>query len=115
MHERAASEPEGRAEPGPLAPAVFPPELAEFLQATPFACFQHPTDHGTALLVKAPRADIHSVEGTVPISFRHELYERPTAPVIRMLITIYDQPNHPLALETFVNVEDAEQRADYEA
>lgn len=31
-----------------------------------------------------------------------------------MTVRIYDQPQHPLALETFINVEDPQQRADYE-
>jgi len=30
-----------------------------------------------------------------------------------MTVRIYDQPQSPLALETFINVEDKEQRADY--
>src|SRR5687767_14290495 len=37
----------------------------------------------------------------------------PMAPVIRMVSSIYDQPDAPLALVTFVNVADAEQRSDY--
>jgi hypothetical protein len=44
----------------------------------------------------------------------HELYDHPSAPVIRMVTTIYDQPDRPLALETFVNVASPDQRADYE-
>ena len=51
---------------------------------------------------------------TQPISFRHELYEYPSAPVIRMVTTVYDQPARPLALETFINVGDSQQRSDYE-
>ncbi len=99
----------------PLAPTSLPPNLAEFLRDHDYACLTHPTDQGTALVIKAPRHEILSVEGVVHILFRHEVYECPTAPVIRMLTTIYDQPDRPLALETFINVEDPEQRADYES
>lgn len=99
----------------PYDPSPLPPELAEFLRDREFACLTHPTDQGTVLLIKAPRREIRSVEGTVPISFHHQLYECPTAPVIRMLTMIYDQPARPLALETFLNVQDPEQRFDYEA
>ena len=98
----------------PLPPSELPPDLDEFLRDQQFACLTHPTDQGTALVIKAPNADIRSVQGAVPIAFVHELYECPTAPVIRMLTTIYDQPDRPLALETFINVEDPQQRADYE-
>jgi hypothetical protein len=66
-------------------------------------------------VIKTPSADIRSVQGAVPIAFLHQLYECPTAPVIRMLTTIYDQRERPLALETFINVEDPQQRSDYEA
>lgn len=49
-------------------------------------------------MVKAPRAEIRSVQGRVPVVTR-----------------IYDQPAAPLAMETFVNVADPEQRSDYAA
>jgi hypothetical protein len=43
------------------------------------------------------------------------LYDHPLAPVIRIVVTIYDQPGAPLALETFINVADEQQRTDFEA
>src|SRR5437868_111277 len=99
----------------PKSPLLLPPDLLEFLQDRDFACLTHPTDRGTCLVIIAPGADIQSAVGPVPIAFLHELYEHPTAPVIRMLTTIYDQPEHPLRLEAFINVEDPQQRADYDA
>jgi hypothetical protein len=60
-----------------------------------------------------PGTDIESARGTVPIRVQHELYDCPSAPVIRMVLTIYDQPDRPLAVETFINVQDPEQRTDY--
>lgn len=73
------------------------------------------TDRGTVLVIKAPGGDIRSVRGRVPIGLRYELYEHPAAPVIRMVLRIYDQPTRPLALETFINVEDPQQRSDFAA
>src|SRR3712207_8401301 len=32
---------------------------------------------------------------------------------IRMLLTVYDRPETPLALETFINIADDQQRADF--
>ena len=73
------------------------------------------TDQGTVFVVKAPGREIESLRGRVPIHLHQELYQHPAAPVIRMVFTIFDQPQSPLALETFINVADAQQRADFAA
>jgi hypothetical protein len=98
-----------------LRPFELPPELAEFLKDKPYACVPQATDRGTVLVVKAPGADIEGLRGPVPIHQRHELYEHPHAPVVRSVTTLYDQPGRPLRLETFVNVADDQQRADFAA
>jgi hypothetical protein len=99
----------------PDRPNQLPPELAGFLRQHRYAALLHPTDLGTALIVKAPGHDIASVRGYVPIRLSHELYAHPDSPVIRMVARIYDRPEHPLAFENFVNVGDPDQRDDYEA
>jgi hypothetical protein len=99
----------------PLHPTSLPSSLAEFLRDQEYACVTEATELGTILVVKAPSVDIESARGAVPIGLRHELYEHPAAPVIRLVTTIYDQPQHPLALETFINVSDEAQRVDYAA
>jgi hypothetical protein len=94
----------------PDRPSEPPPELAEFLKGQPIAALLHATENqGTVMVVKAPRREIRSVQGRVPIELRHELYHHPLAPVIR----IYDRPDSSFGLETFVNVEDPDQRSDY--
>jgi hypothetical protein len=95
--------------------AELPPELAEFLLSQQYAALLHSTNQGTILVVKMPRYEITSVRGRVPIEIRHELYSHPAAPVIRMVTRIYDQPDSSVALETYVNVADEVQRADYAA
>lgn len=98
----------------PDQPSALPPELAEFLKDQPIAALLHATENqGTVLVVKAPRREIRSVQGRVPIELRHELYQHPAAPVVRMVTRIYDRPDSSLGLETFVNVEDPTQRSDY--
>jgi hypothetical protein len=97
----------------PFQPTLLPRALADFIRGYEFACVTQDTDRGTVLIVKAPGPEIESVRGRVPIALRHELYSHPAAPVIRMVLTIYDQPDRPLALETFVNVEDPQQRTEY--
>ena len=97
------------------AHSPLPPELAEFLKSQQYAALLHATNRGTVLVVKAPRHEIASVRGRVPVEMRHELYAHPASPVIRVVTRIYDQPDSSLALETYVNVEEADQRADYAA
>jgi hypothetical protein len=99
----------------PLYPSVLSPELADFLKDQTYACIPQATDLGTAFVMKVPGADIQSVRGVVPVHLRQELYAHPAAPVIRLVFTIYDRPEHPLALESFVNVADDQQRTDFAA
>lgn len=99
----------------PDYPSLLPPDLGEFLRSQTFACVTMATDKGTVYVVKAPNREIQSVRGSVPIHLRHELYDHPEAPVIRTVITICDLPETPLALETFINVENESQRADFAA
>ena len=93
----------------------LPPELAEFLRGQRYAALLHATNQGTVLVVKVPRQEIDSVRGRVPIEIRHELYSHTMSPVIRMVTRLYDQFDSSLALETYVNVADEFQRADYAA
>jgi hypothetical protein len=91
----------------------LPPELAEFLRGQDIACLMQATDQGTAFVVKLPGREIKSVRGQVLIQMTHELYAQTTAPVIRTVLRMYDQPESHLALETYTNVEDEVQRADF--
>lgn len=91
----------------------LPPELAQFLRDTDNACLMQATDQGTAFVVKLPGQEIASVRGRVLIHMSHELYAQPSAPVIRTLLRIYDQPASHLALETYTNIEDEVQRSDF--
>src|SRR5712691_5325633 len=104
--------PENRFNP---EPNELPADLVDFLKSRPVACLFVPTDQGTVMAIKIARPDIESARGIVPIRMRHELLSHPAAPVIRVITTIYDKPSNPLALETFINVEDPQQRADYQA
>ena len=51
----------------------------------------------------------------MPVLFRQELYRHRTAPVVRLLLRLYDRhaPPSSLAFESFVNVDDEGQRSDY--
>src|SRR5215211_5074862 len=99
----------------PLEPTPLPPELAVFLRDQNIACLMQGTNQGTVFVIKLPTPDIESARGRVPIQLRHELYAHPNAPVIRTTLHIYDQPEAPLALETFTNIKDENQRSDFAA
>jgi len=100
----------------PHFPAVLPPDLAEFFRrAAPYSCLTQATSEGVAYVIKAPAADLATLRGRIPIGLRHELYELPTASVIRTVLTIMDRPQHPLLVETFCNVTDESQQADFAA
>jgi hypothetical protein len=96
-----------------LQPNELPPELADFLRDKEYACLLWGTDQGSVFVAKAPAREIQSLRGNIPVRILHQLYEHPQAPVIRTVITWYDQPTQPLALETFINVADPQQRTDF--
>lgn len=96
--------------------APLPSELAEFLrQQGPYACLTHATDRGTAYIIKTPSKEIRRLHGAVPIAVSHELYYQLTSSVIRTLLIIYDDPENPILLESFINVGDDNQRRDFAA
>jgi hypothetical protein len=94
-------------------PVQLTPDLAAFLATQDVACLMHETSEGTAHVIQLPAAEIESLRGRIPVHVRHDLYAHPAAPVIRSVITIYDQPDRPLALETMTNIAEADQRADF--
>jgi len=100
----------------PLVPVELTPELADFLRRQHgYACVTQATSEGTAYVLRVPGRELATLRGTMPIGLRHELYEHPNAPVIRSVLTIVDQPRSPLRVETFINVAEADQRADFAA
>lgn len=104
--------PERESTPDPFA---LPPEIVEAIQDDEYACVTIATEEGTALLAKIPSMDIEDLHGTYPVQVRHELLGHPASPVIRITATLYDDPQRPFLLETFINPDDPHQRADYAA
>jgi hypothetical protein len=95
----------------------LPTDLAAFLRRQPLACLLLATDRGSSFILKAPADQIKGLRGPVPILLRQELYRHRTSPVIRVLLRFYDRaherPPSSLAFESFVNVDDEDQRNDY--
>jgi len=97
----------------PLQPFELPEQLAAFLRGKDYACVTQATDQGTVFVVEAPAREIGSLSGRVPMRVSHDLYQHPQAPVIRTVVKIYDQPDRPLAFETFMNVDEPDQWRDF--
>lgn len=119
-HMAEREPPEGNRPPPdpsePLYPIPLLPELADFLaHQGDYACIPQATDLGTAYVCQVPSQEILRVRGTVPVHVQHALYDHRAAPVIRTVLSIYDQPSSALRLESFINVADTSQRADFAA
>lgn len=99
----------------PSALILLPPELADFLRDQDLVALFHAADRGTLLVLKATTPDLESLGGPVPIALEHQLWAHPSSPVVRSLLTVYDRPDAPLALETFTNPADPDQRATFAA
>lgn len=98
----------------PLHPTVLPAELAEQLKQHDYAALLFGTENlGTVVIAKLPSREIKSVAGPVPMHLSYQLFDHPAAPVIRMVTHLYDQPRTPLALETFINIAEEDQRSDF--
>src|SRR5207302_2036716 len=96
-----------------LQPNELPPEMADFLREQEYACLLWGTEQGSVFVAKATAADIESLRGNVPVHVRHELYDHPRSPVVRTVVTWYDQPASPLAIESYTNIGDPLQRQDF--
>jgi hypothetical protein len=97
-----------------LQPNELPPELAQQLRAEgPYAAVLWGTDRGTAFVVKVPGPQLDTLPTRVPVRVQHELWNPPSATVIRTVLYIHDQPQSPLALEVFTNPAEDDQRADF--
>lgn len=93
----------------------LPPVLATFLRTQEVACLLLGTDQGSALVVKVTNEDVASLGGRMQVRMRLELFDHIQAPVIRFTIKIHDRPDSNLSLETFINLDDPQQRADLES
>src|SRR4051812_41438034 len=91
----------------------LPSALKEFLRTQEYACLLHGSNRGTLVLLKAPAHELTTLNGPMRVRVSHELYSKPTAPVIRTLLRWYDRPDSIIAFEAFTNVADPQQRQDY--
>ena len=98
-----------------VEPDALPSGLQACLASQKYGCVTETTNFGTAYILKAPRADIDSARGHVPVQVSRHLYFEPTAPVIRTVIRLQDRPKSALLFESFINIADPSQRAEFAA
>ena len=63
---------------------------------------------GVVHICHAPDADIEGFRGK-PASYRWELIEMPTAPLVRLAVQVFDRPLNPFLFESFLNVGEQDQ------
>ena len=92
-------------------PVILDPELGTLMaQAESGAVlWQDAEEDLTALLVKAADEDVASFRGPTLIQTHWDLWRFPCASVLRLQLIIFDRPNDPYRIETFINVAAPEQ------
>jgi hypothetical protein len=98
----------------PRHPIALPADLARFLIDQPgYTCVFAGSDQGTMHIITVPSRDLPTVRGRFPIEVRHELHRHPASPVVRTIISLYDQPEQALRVETFTNIGAPDQREQF--
>lgn len=70
-------------------------------------CFAAETSEGIVFLAAAGDADVEGFANK-PVLSQWQLIEMPTAPLIRLHLTILDRPENPYRFETFFNISNPE-------
>jgi hypothetical protein len=81
----------------------LPPEIRRVFEETGYGCLAAETGGGIVHVCHAADADIEQFAGQ-PISARWELVKMPTAPLVRLELSVFDSPFHPYRFESFLNV-----------
>jgi hypothetical protein len=90
------------------APNELLPEVRQVFEQSGYGSLAVETNVGVVHVCHAPDADIEGFRGQ-PASYRWELVEMPTAPLVRLGVRIFDRPAQPFFFESFLNVGEADQ------
>lgn len=88
----------------------LPPHLHEVFETTGYGCLAVESSMGIVHVCHAADADIENFADK-PVRPQWELIKMPTAPLMRLALTIQDDPIRPYTFESFLNVGDIDQRA----
>jgi hypothetical protein len=86
----------------------LPPKIREVFEQTGYGCLAAETDQGVVHVCHAADRDIAGFSDK-PICYQWQLLILPTAPLLRLEITILDQPLNPYRFESFLNVDQEDQ------
>ena len=90
-----------------LTRTEIPEEAKEVFRKVGSGCFAVETSEGIVFLAAASDSDVEGFANK-PVLSQWQLIEMPTAPLIRLHLTILDQPQNPYRFETFFNVANPE-------
>ena len=82
---------------------ALPPEIKDVFTQTGYGCLAVESNRGVVHVCHAPSRDIKGFIGK-PIRCQWQLIKMPTAPLVRLEMTVIDNPFQPYKLESFLNV-----------
>jgi hypothetical protein len=91
-----------------VPPNELPAEIKEVLEKTGYGCLALESDIGIVHICHAPDTEIDGFANK-PVTSRWQLIKMPTAPLIRLEVNIFDQPENPYRFESFLNVAEQDQ------
>jgi hypothetical protein len=83
--------------------AELPGEIRKVLEKTGYGCLAAETNIDVFHVCHAADRDIEGFSDK-PVLYRWQLIKMPTAPLIRLELTIFDHPFNPYRFESFLNV-----------
>ena len=91
-----------------VTPNELPIEIKEVLERTGYGCLAVESDTGIVHVCHASDRDIKEFKNA-PVCYRWQLIEMPTAPLIRLELTVMDNPDNPYLFESFLNIAEEDQ------
>ena len=89
-------------------PAELPKEISEVFDRFGYGCLAAETDIGVIHICHASNSDIEGFANK-PVQYQWQLIKMPTAPLIRLELTIIDNPLNPYRFESFLNTAQEDQ------
>jgi hypothetical protein len=90
------------------ATTELPEEIRQVFEGFGYGCLAAETNIGVVHVCHAADSDIEGFLNR-PASYQWQLIKMPTAPLIRLQLTILDRPSNPYRFESFLNVADEDQ------
>jgi hypothetical protein len=88
--------------------AELPEEIREVFERTGYGRLAAEADVGVVHVCHAADRDVEGFAGK-PVLYRWQLVRMPTAPLIRLEVTIIDHPSNPYRFKSFLNVAQGDQ------